>query len=132
MPRSEFSKPTQREALKRSQKRCEATGPEYGLEPGMRCNADLSYGVEFDHGLADGLGGDNSLENCICVCTACHRFKTRKDVARIAKAKRMRDRNDGISRSGKTPAFYNPRYRRTVRGQVVHRDTGEPVTKERT
>lgn len=129
MPRREFSKSTKREALKRSDKRCEATGTEYGLKPGERCNADLSYGVEFDHGLADGLGGDNSLDNCVCVCRKCHRFKTGKDVYRMAKADRVRDRDSGIRR-GSGSAFQNNRngrFKSKVGGGTVLRATGEPV-----
>lgn len=97
MPRAEFSKPTRREALKRSGGRCEATGSRYGLPSGARCNADLAYGVEFDHCIPDGLSGDASLEQCVCTCPKCHRWKTSNvDVPQIAKMKRQRDKHNGI------------------------------------
>ncbi len=99
MSRAEFSKETKRAALKRSGKRCEASGVMYGLPPDHRCSADLSFGVEFDHIIADGISSDNSLENCACVCIKCHRYKSSKhDVPKIAKMKRQRDKNNGIAK----------------------------------
>ena len=96
MKRLEFTKPTMRAALDRAGLKCEAVGPRYGLEESKRCNADLAKGVNFDHAVPAALGGDNSLENCMAVCIACHRFKTSNDVAQIAKAKRQSDRHNGI------------------------------------
>ncbi len=96
MKRLEFTKATMRSALERAGIKCEATGPRYGLEEGKRCNADLAKGVNFDHAVPAALGGDNSLENCMAVCIACHRFKTANDVAQIAKAKRQRDYDTGV------------------------------------
>lgn len=100
MPRSEFSKPTKREALKRSNGYCEATGEVYGLAPGQRCNAPLSLGVEFDHyPIAATEPDSNGIENCVAVCIKCHRFKTSTfDVPMQAKSKRVRDKHLGISR----------------------------------
>lgn len=99
MPRSEFTKATKRQALERSGGRCEAVGAVYGLNPGQRCNSDFARGKEFDHypkRAAD--GGDNSLENCMCVCTQCHAFKTRTfDTPMAAKGKRVSDKHLGIS-----------------------------------
>jgi len=98
MARREFSKQTKRQALERSQLRCEAVGPLYGLEEGIRCSIPLSHGVEFDHWIADALGGDNSLENCLSVCPRCHRAKTsRNDVPKAAKTKRVADKHKGIT-----------------------------------
>lgn len=96
MARHEFTKATKRAALTRSGHKCEAAGPRYGFEEGQRCNCNLSLGVQFDHDVPDGLGGDTSLENCRAVCIRCHSFKTRNDVAQIAKMKRQRDRNSGV------------------------------------
>lgn len=94
--RHEFSHPTRREALKRSGKRCEAVGERYGLPDGRRCNADLSYGVQFDHTVPDGLKADNSLSNCRAVCKRCHGYKTSKiDVPQIAKMKRQKSKHEG-------------------------------------
>lgn len=95
--RTEFSKKTKRAALERSEMKCEAIGKFYGLEEGQRCNAPLSFGVQFDHVVADAIGGDNSLENCAAVCLKCHGFKTAKhDTPAAAKGVRIRDKNAGI------------------------------------
>ena len=97
MSRSEFSKQTKRDALERSGKLCEATGKLYGLDEGTRCNAPLSYGVEFDHWIADSHGGENILDNCAAVCSKCHKFKTAKyDTPVAAKIKRISDKRLGV------------------------------------
>jgi 5-methylcytosine-specific restriction endonuclease McrA len=94
--RQEFSKAVKREALKRSGGLCEAEGELYGTKF-RRCNAPLSYGVEFDHILACSNGGDNSLENCLAICPACHKYKTTvHDTPRAAKIKRVSDKHSGI------------------------------------
>lgn len=97
MSRTEFSKATKRAALERSQMRCEAIGKVYGLEQGIRCSVSLSKGVDFDHIVADALGGDNSLSNCAAVCKRCHQIKTAtNDVPKAAKTKRVSDKALGI------------------------------------
>ncbi len=117
MSRREFSKPTKREALRRSGGLCEATGTMYGLDAGHRCNASLGYGVEFDHVILDANSKDNSLENCAAVCVKCHKVKTRThDIPKAAKTQRQKDKLGlGIkkpSRFPKAPAGYNPWTRR--------------------
>lgn len=103
MSRNEFTKPTKRAALARSQMRCEAIGTMYGLDAGKRCNADLSKGVQFDHIILDANSKDNSLENCASVCLPCHRFKTAKhDIPMAAKTVRMQDKDLGIKRPAQT------------------------------
>jgi 5-methylcytosine-specific restriction enzyme A len=85
--RREFSKHVKRDALKRAGKQCEACGGLYG------------HKFHFDHVIADGLGGEPTLDNCAVLCHVCHDEKTRKhDVPRIAKMKRVRDRNAGIKK----------------------------------
>lgn len=85
--RSEFKKQTKRDAFLRANGACEG------------CGARLSVGkFHYDHDIADGLGGDNSLQNCVVLCHVCHGEKTRKhDVPRIAKMKRIRDKHNGIT-----------------------------------
>lgn len=95
--RKEFSKATKREALHRSGGLCEAMGTLYGLEPGKRCEAKLSYGVEFDHVIQESNSHDNSLENCAAVCPKCNQFKAHKhDTPRAAKTQRQQDKHRGI------------------------------------
>lgn len=100
MTRYEFTKKTKREALQRSGGKCEAIGEVYGLEPEQRCNAFLSYGVEFDHyPIPAGVKDSNDLENCVAVCSVCHKFKTRTyDIPMQAKDKRIRDKHAGITK----------------------------------
>jgi 5-methylcytosine-specific restriction protein A len=70
----------------------------YGLEPGQRCNAPLSKGVDFDHyPIRAADGGPGTLENCLAICLTCHRHKTRTfDIPNAAKGKRVSDRHTGV------------------------------------
>lgn len=105
MSRNEFSKPTKREALKRARGHCEATGEWYGLKPGQRCNAPLSFGVEFDHVILDAISKDASLANCAAVCTRCHLYKTRThDTPLAAKTKRQQDKHLGVKKASSFPS----------------------------
>ena len=97
MTRRNFDKPTKRAALKRSGGKCEAIGEWYGWPKDHRCNADLGYGVEFDHIDLDANSKDNSLENCAAVCLRCHDHKTYKhDIPKAAKTVRQQDKGLGI------------------------------------
>lgn len=88
MSRREFSKQVRRDAFLRAKGLCE----------GKECGARLTVGkFHYDHDIADGLGGEPTLENCMVLCVACHRTKTRtRDVPAIAKTKRIQDREIGI------------------------------------
>lgn len=94
--RTEFKKPTMRDAFARCEGLCEGL-----LSDGTRCNANLKHKpYHFDHIIPDAIGGDNSLVNCQVLCVSCHNDKTRKiDVPIIAKSKRIADKHNGI----KTP-----------------------------
>jgi 5-methylcytosine-specific restriction protein A len=112
LPRSEFSKPTRREALKRSGGYCEAVGKAYGLPSGHRCNAPLSHGVEFDHYPVPATERDSDgLDNCVTCCKACHGFKTRTlDIPIQAKTKRVSDKHNGIRQPSR---MRGPGFRKT-------------------
>jgi hypothetical protein len=128
MARREFTKPTRREALKRSGLRCEGIGQWYGHPAGHRCNADLGEGVQFDHIDLDANSKDNSLENCAAVCIPCHRFKTAKiDQPKAAKTLRQQDKALGIRKPSTFPGGRNSRFKRTMSGKVVDRQTGMEV-----
>lgn len=87
MSRREFSKPVKREALRRAGGKCE----------GENCGALFGFKFHFDHDIADGLGGEPTLENCKVLCHPCHNEKTRKhDIPLIAKVKRISDKHNGI------------------------------------
>lgn len=89
MARSEFRVAVRRAAWARCGGRCEG------------CGRSLD-GVKFhyDHVIADGLGGQPVLSNCMVLCfEPCHRTKTAKnDVPKIAKVKRLQKRAAGIKK----------------------------------
>jgi 5-methylcytosine-specific restriction endonuclease McrA len=117
--RAEFTKPTKREALKRSLGTCEARGRMYGLRSGQRCLMPLSYGVEFDHVVLDANSHDNSLENCAAVCKRCHGWKTANhDTPMAAKTVRLQDNHNGV---GKKRGWPKSKWRKKVSGEVVLR-----------
>lgn len=118
-----FTKPVKREALARSGRRCEATGPTYGLPDGIRCSADLGYGVEFDHIILWANSRDSSISNCLCVCPRCHRYKTTThDTPKAAKTVRQRDKHDGIKNDRQPMAgSRKSRWKRTLDGRTVER-----------
>lgn len=88
MSRREFSKSVMRDAFMRCNGFCEGEG----------CGVKLALGdYHYDHVIPDALGGDPTLDNCQVLCRACHKEKTsRQDIPRIAKTKRIRDREKGI------------------------------------
>jgi 5-methylcytosine-specific restriction protein A len=90
--RRNFSKATQVARFKQCGGRCEGT-----LANGKRCNALLMPGCfQADHDNPDGLTGEPTFENCRMLCSRCHAEKTLKDVAAIAKAKRLEARHIGV------------------------------------
>ena len=96
MNRTEFTKATRVARFKLCGGRCEGMLDD-GKGGQIRCDAVLVAGrVEYDHNIADGLGGDNSLENCRAICSLCHRDKTRIDIGAIAQAKRREAKAIGI------------------------------------
>ena len=50
---------------------------------------------QIDHMRADGLLGEPTFENSRLLCLPCHAEKTKDDVARIAKAKRVEAKHLG-------------------------------------
>jgi hypothetical protein len=85
--RREFPKQVKRDALRRAADKCE----------GDNCGVLFGMKFHFDHVIADGLGGEPTLENCAVLCHQCHDEKTRKhDVPLIAKVKRISDKHNGI------------------------------------
>lgn len=88
--RREFPKQVKREALRRADGKCE----------GENCGALFGVKFHFDHDIADGLGGEPTLENCKVLCHQCHKEKTTKhDIPLIAKVKRISDKHNGIRAS---------------------------------
>lgn len=122
MTRREFQKQIKRDALRRSGGQCEARGAMYGLPLGMRCFADLGYGVEFDHVILDANSKDNSLENCAAVCIKCHKWKTAKhDTPLAAKTLRQQDKASGIKPRSSFPGGKDSKFKKKISGEVVLR-----------
>lgn len=96
--RREFSKQVKRDAFMRANGQCEGK-----LAGGSRCGSRLEANkFHYDHELPDALGGEPELWNCQVLCVACHKTKTGKqDMPRIAKVKRIQDREKGIRRPRK-------------------------------
>ena len=97
MSRTEFTGPTKKAAWARCEGQCE-----YREGTGIdewRCQTMLRPGdIFYDHIIPDGLGGDNTLDNCQVLCRAHHDPKTQKvDVPRIAKMKRQRAKHIGAT-----------------------------------
>lgn len=109
MSRREFSKAVKRDAFLRANGFCEGNG----------CGAKLTAGkFDYDHDIPDGLGGEPTLDNCVVLCKPCHGVKTAKgDIPRIAKVKRISDREKGIK---KPSSFWG---HRKFNGDIVF--TGE-------
>jgi 5-methylcytosine-specific restriction endonuclease McrA len=118
-----FDKPTKRAALKRSGGKCEGEGPLYGLPENVRCEANLAYGVEFDHFILYANSRDSSLDNCRAVCPDCHGFKTRKhDTPKAAKTVRQQDKNNGITKTKRPmPGSRKSGLKKKMDGSVVAR-----------
>lgn len=102
MTRLEFTRKTRRDAKARSGDLCEAVGIRFGLAPDKRCNAPLSRGCEFHHNKEAEYGGDNSLENCLCICLTCHKFVTKQFIRELRKADRIRDKRSGAMKPRST------------------------------
>lgn len=56
---------------------------------------------EIDHKTPDGLLGEPTFDNSALLCISCHKEKTKNDVARIAKAKRVEFKHLGGKKTGK-------------------------------
>lgn len=119
MPRREFTKRTQRQALARAEGRCEGRGAD-----GTRCPCQLQPArYHFDHIIAVALSDDASLANCQVLCKPCHAAKTRTDVGTIAKVLRIRDRHTGVTppRRASLPGGRTSPFKRLIGGRVVRR-----------
>lgn len=124
MSRREFSKAVKRDAFMRAAGYCE--GHPYG---GERCPVKLTRGrFHYDHEIPDALGGEPTLDNCRVLCVACHQDKTAKqDIPRIAKAKRISDREKGIRKPSrmKGQGFRKPPGQHSATRPIVRKSDGE-------
>jgi 5-methylcytosine-specific restriction protein A len=87
------------------------------------CTRKLYPGdFHYDHINPDGLTGLPTLGNCSLVCRACHKTKTKRDVANIARAKRRERKHIGIRKVSKFACSRGSRFKKKVgTGEVVLR-----------
>jgi 5-methylcytosine-specific restriction protein A len=83
--RFEFTRKQRLEIWQRADGRCED------------CQAKLKTGEgEYDHRIAQGYGGENTIENGQLLCRVCHKTKTGRDKGITERVKRIRDRHNGV------------------------------------
>ena len=88
----------------------------------QKCGVKILSGAQYDHVLPDWLGGEPTIENCEVLCSPCHRIKTKKDVAMIAKAKRVRAKHIGADRPKSVmPGSKQSKWKRTLDGRTIQR-----------
>jgi len=94
--RNNFTKPTKREAFKRSGGICECHLIPHVFK--SACGCKLSAGNTFyEHINPDAISSRNDLDNCAVLTKTCWRFKTAShDLPTIAKSNRTMDRARGI------------------------------------
>ena len=85
-----------------------------------RCNAPIDLGCfHYDHIDPSWFSGCNDLDNCQVLCLPCHKEKTARDQANIAKSKRIRDKRTKALTS-KRPLIVS-RWRK-FNGEIVYAD----------
>jgi hypothetical protein len=95
------------------------------------CGGPLSIGrIRYNHRIPWKTSRDSSLSNCQVLRVECDRVITyTRDIPQLAKSERVRDRHLGIIRPGMgprpLPGGRNDRLKKTIRGEVVDRRTGE-------
>lgn len=79
-----------------------------------------SHEAEFDHWVPVALANTGKPDTALC--RPCHRKKTRKDVAAIAKAKRLSGETGKNRRKAKIPSRgFDKRWRKRMDGTVERR-----------
>jgi 5-methylcytosine-specific restriction endonuclease McrA len=100
-------------AYKRAQGACEG------------CTAPLLPGrFQYDHRLPVAMGGASSLDNCVCLCSACHGSKTaERDIPTIAKSNRVRNKHIGAATKTRhpLPGGRQSKWKKRIDGTVVPR-----------
>ena len=88
------------------------------------CGTKIKAGERWidEHGRALALLGTNDMENRGPAHEACAKVKTKKDVAMIAKAKRVRAKHIGASRPKQPfPGGRGSRFKKLMDGRTVER-----------
>lgn len=75
------------------------------------CGQRIVGVAEYDHAIADYIGGTSTFENCRCLCKKCHDRKTAVDRPKIDKTRRIAEKRAGVRKSKlgfrKPPAGYD-------------------------
>lgn len=126
-PRREFSRATKRAAWERANGRCEGNIAYQFVD--IRCGAPIDIGnFHYDHIDPEWYSKDSELSNCQVLCTACHKAKTARDMANIAKSKRIRDKRiKALVSKRPMPGSRRSHLKKRMDGTVVNRGTGRPV-----
>lgn len=78
---------------------------------------------EYDHVISLINGGENRETNIQCLCKACHRFKTKQDVAVKKKNNSVRASHHGLKESKfPMPGGRGSKYKRKIGGPTVLRE----------
>ena len=114
--RDHFTRKIIRHAKDRADGRCE----------NRMCRAVLKTGEgEADHILPVEMGGESTLINCQILCRVCHAAKTKRDIQRIRKSDRQRDKFSGAYQQGRKrqvmPGSRASKWKRKMDGTVVLR-----------
>jgi 5-methylcytosine-specific restriction endonuclease McrA len=87
------------------------------------CGSKIQAGQRWDleHVVALAIGGEDNDENLGVAHRKCHAAKTVADIARIAKAKRVRQKHFGARRDSKWPCSRDSAWKKKLSGEVVRR-----------
>lgn len=113
MKRQEFTRTTKLKAWDRAEGRCEECGRKLGpAEP-----------AQYDHRIACDLGGDNSADNCVVLCRACHTAKTTgEDMPRIVRSRKARARHANADKTKRPlPGSKASGWKRRIDGTIERR-----------
>lgn len=90
--------------------------------------------MEIEHQVPSALGGKEDFSNLQPAHVHCHSAKTKTDVTRIAKAKRVERKHNGTFRPPRhiMAGSKASKYRKCLNGKVTLRRTGETVSEPRT
>lgn len=124
--RNEFSAETKRQAFARSGGICECHMIPHVFP--QACGRPLSQGnTWYEHIDPDRISGRNDLANCAVLTKTCGRIKSAVyDQVLVARVRKREDRARGIRPAPTLPGSRRDPFKKTMRGQVVDRATGEP------
>ncbi len=88
---------------------------------GTRIQAERGEAWDVEHVEAREIGGRDDLDNLRPAHKACHKVKTAKDAAIIAKCNRVRNKHLGIRRPSRFPGARTSRWKKKMDGSVVQR-----------